>query len=113
MKIQIHKKNLLIYVLCLTGFIVLASFYGGPVSFVPLYALLLVIPVSIAYIFVNYHFLSLFQEIEVHKVSKGENHIFLDGGAANNRTMCVFSLLFPHCLAKHIVSLRPAWPVPD
>ena len=76
MKIQIHKKNLLIYVLCLTGFIVLASFYGGPVSFVPLYALMLVIPVSIAYVFVNYHFLSLFQEIEVHKVSKGENHIF-------------------------------------
>lgn len=76
MKINIHKKNLLIYALILVGFIVLASFYGGPVSFVPLYALLLLIPVSIAYVIVNYHFMSLFQEIEVHKVSKGENHIF-------------------------------------
>ncbi len=76
MKIHIYKKNLLIYALLLTGFIVLASFYGGPVSFVPLYALLLLIPVSIAYVFANYHFMSLFQEIEVHKVSKGENHVF-------------------------------------
>ena len=57
-------------------FIVLASFYGGPISFVPLYALLLLIPVSITYIFANYRLMSLYQEIEVHKVSKGENHNF-------------------------------------
>ena len=76
MKVNIHKKNLLIYILLLMAFIVLGSFYGGPVSFVPLYALLLLIPVSIIYIFVNYRLLSLYQEIEVHKVSKGENHYF-------------------------------------
>lgn len=76
MKVIIHRKNLLIYFALLVGFIVLASFYGGPVSFVPLYALLLLIPVSATYIFVNYRLMTLYQEIEVHKVSKGENHNF-------------------------------------
>ncbi|MCR5557079.1 MAG: DUF58 domain-containing protein [Butyrivibrio sp.] len=76
MKVNIYKKNLFIYLALLVGVIVLASFYGGPVSFVPLYALLLLIPVSVLYIFINYRLMSLYQEIEVHKVSKGENHNF-------------------------------------
>ena len=76
MKIYINHRNLIIYILLIVGFTVFASFYGGPVSFVPLYALLLLIPVSVAYIFVNYRLMSLYQEIEVHKISKGENHSF-------------------------------------
>lgn len=41
-----------------------------------LYAFALLIPDSILYIVLNYHFLSLYQEIEVHKLSKGENHTY-------------------------------------
>ncbi len=76
MSVHINKKNLSIYLLSLILSIVFASFYGGAVSFVPLYSLLLLIPVSIFYIFINYKFLRVYQEIEVHRIVKGENHRF-------------------------------------
>ncbi|MBQ7469685.1 MAG: DUF58 domain-containing protein [Pseudobutyrivibrio sp.] len=74
MRISIHFKNFAIYIVMLIISIVFASFFGGPVAFVWLYAMVLLIPVSILYIALNYKFLSLYQEIEIHKVSKGEIH---------------------------------------
>ena len=73
-RIYIEKKRLLAYFAVLILSIIFASFYGGPVSFVWLYFILLLLPVSVIYIVLNYRFLSLYQEIEVHRVSKGENH---------------------------------------
>ncbi len=54
--------------------IAFASFYGGPVSYVWLYSLLLLIPSSFLYTFLNYRYLNIFQELEVHKLTKGEEH---------------------------------------
>ncbi len=76
MKISVNKWGLLAYAAVLAGSIVFASFYGGPVSYVWLYGLLLFIPISLIYIFLNFKFLSLYQEIEVHKVVKAETHNF-------------------------------------
>lgn len=74
MNVTVKKRNLIIYLIVLVGSIVFSSFYGGPVSFAWLYAVLLVLPLSILYIFVNFHFLMIYQEIEVHKLTKGEVH---------------------------------------
>ena len=76
MRVYFDKKRLITYILILILSIIFASFYGGPVSFVWLYACLFTIPVSAIYIFLTNHFLSLYQEIEVHKLSKGESHNF-------------------------------------
>lgn len=74
MKIFLHKREILVFIVLLILSIVFSSFYGGPVTFAWLYALLLILPLSALYIALNYFFLSVYQEIEVHKVSKGENH---------------------------------------
>ena len=74
MKITFTIKNLLIYLAVLTAGIVFASFYGGPVAYAPLSALLLLLPASAAYIYACYKFLRVYQEIEVHKLTKGEVH---------------------------------------
>ena len=74
MKITIIKKGLIIYLAALVAGIIFASFYGGPVAYAPLFALLLIIPVSIIYIVLNYALLRVYQEVEVHKLTKGEEH---------------------------------------
>ncbi len=74
MKIKIIKKGFLIYLAELIAGIVFSSFYGGPVAYAPLYALLLVIPVSVIYIVINRSFLMVYQDVEVHKLTKGEDH---------------------------------------
>lgn len=76
MKITFHKKGLCLYFLFLIASLVFASFYGGAVSFVWLYALILLIPVSFFYILINYKFLSIYQTMDVHKVLKGDEHEF-------------------------------------
>lgn len=76
MSISFDKKAVLCYLLILAGSLVLASFYGGPVPFVLLYAILLILPISIAYIFINTVCLSLYQEVEVHKLAKGDTHSY-------------------------------------
>ena len=76
MKIKIHKWRLLIYFCVLVLGIVFASFYGGPVSFVWLYAMLLLLPLSGIYLFVSYHCLRIYQEIDVMKLTKGETHTY-------------------------------------
>ena len=74
MKVKIIKRGLFIYLAELIAGIVFSSYYGGPVAYAPLYALLLVIPVSIIYIVINRSFLMVYQAVEVHKLTKGEDH---------------------------------------
>ncbi len=74
MNLTINTKGLLVYLAALIAGIVFSSFYGGPVAYAPLFALLLLIPVSILYIILNFRFLRVFQEVEVHKLTKGEDH---------------------------------------
>jgi len=74
MKITLFRKNFILYLFSLVAGIVFASFYGGPVAYAPLYALLLIIPVSLIYIVLNYAFLRVYQEVEIHKLTKGEDH---------------------------------------
>ncbi len=76
MKIRVNKKSLLIYLAALAASVVFASFYGGPVVYAWLYAVLLLVPLAAVYIFLNYKFLRIFQEIEVHRVNRGEDHTF-------------------------------------
>ena len=74
MKVRIHKRGVTVYLIGLVLSIIFASYYGGPVSFAWFYGMLLVFPVSIFYTILNYKFLNIFQEIEVYKVTKGEEH---------------------------------------
>lgn len=76
MKIKVQKWKFIIYLVVVAACFVFASFYGGPVAFAWLYGVLLLIPVSILYIFVNNSFLRIYQEIEVHKLTKGEVHSY-------------------------------------
>lgn len=72
--IQFHKKTLIPYLLILAASLAFSSYHGGPASFAWLYALLLLLPFSAAYIAANYAFLHVYQEIEVHKLVRGEDH---------------------------------------
>lgn len=74
MKVTIKKRGIIVYLCVLVACVVFASFYGGPVPFVLLYTTALVMPISILYTFLNYSFLKIYQEIEVHKVTRGEIH---------------------------------------
>ena len=74
MSIRFDLKGSIIYILLLTACIVFASFFGGLLPFVLLYGILLLLPVSFIYIILNYHYLSVFQELNVHRVVKGEEH---------------------------------------
>ncbi len=74
MNITLHKNGFLIYVLALISGMVFSSFHGGPVSYAFLYSVIFLIPVSIIYIYINNHFLQIYQEVEVHKLTKGEDH---------------------------------------
>lgn len=74
MNIVIHKIRLFLYLACVAASVVFASFYGGPAVYAWLYALVLLLPLSAVYIFLNYHALHIFQEIEVHRVVRGEDH---------------------------------------
>jgi uncharacterized protein (DUF58 family) len=74
LKVSISKRGTLIYLAVLAGSLVFASFYGGPVSYGLLYTVLLIIPISIIYIILNFAFLRVYQGLEVHKITKGEDH---------------------------------------
>ena len=74
MDVTFKKRGIILYVIVLGGSLTFASFYGGSLAFVWLYAILLLIPISIFYTILNYQFLRIYQEIEVHKVTRGEVH---------------------------------------
>ena len=76
MTVTIQKRGVILYLLILVGSLGFASFYGGPVVYVWLYAIFLLIPVSILYSILNYQCLRIYQEIEVHKVTRGEVHTY-------------------------------------
>ena len=96
MKVKIHKRGIISYLIGLVLSIIFASYYGGPVSFACLYGMLLIIPVSILYTILNYKFLNIFQEIEVYKVTKGEEHryrvLFENAGIFPVHRMGMFTL---------------------
>ena len=71
MSIRFNKKGCTAYIIVLISVIVFASFYGGVLPFLLLYAFLLFIPVSVAYIILNYRFLSVYQELDSHRIVKG------------------------------------------
>ena len=74
MKIRFRHKRMLLYFAVLAGSLVFSSYYGGPASFAWLYAVLLLLPLSALYILANYIFLRVYQEIEVHRPVRGEDH---------------------------------------
>lgn len=74
MKIRINKLRIFIFLLLLSAVLVLSGFAGGPVIYVPLYMLLLLIPVLALYILINYMTLKIYQEVDVHRLTKGEAH---------------------------------------
>ncbi len=76
MQVVIHKNGLLLYLAVLASAVVFASFFGGPAAYAWLYAVLLLVPLSAVYISLNHLTLNIFQEIEVHRVVKGEDHRF-------------------------------------
>ncbi len=57
------KRNRIIYFLLCIAAIVLASFYGGPVSYSLLFGLLLITPVSLLYLLTVYIFFKLYQVV--------------------------------------------------
>ncbi len=76
MKVSIRRKGLVLYLLLVAASLAFSSFYAGPFSFAWLYAILLLIPLSAFYIFMNCRFLRVYQEMEVHKVVRGEDHMY-------------------------------------
>ncbi len=57
------RKNRIIYYLLCIAALVFASFYGGPVSYTILFGLILVTPVSYAYLLTVYFFFKLYQTV--------------------------------------------------
>ena len=58
------KRNRIIYFILCVGAVVLASFYGGPVSYSILFGLLFVALISYAYLLVVYLFFKLYQVVQ-------------------------------------------------
>ena len=77
MKIRIHPQGASIYLAALAAGVAFASFRGGPVSYAWLFAVLLLLPLSALYLYANCRFLSVYQEIEVHRLVCGEDHKYL------------------------------------
>ena len=66
------KRNRIIYLILCIAALVLASFYGGPVSYSILFGLLLVTPVSLIYLFTVYQFFKLYQVIGAKHITAYE-----------------------------------------
>jgi uncharacterized protein (DUF58 family) len=74
MHIRFNIKGCLIYSFILIASVVFASFFGGLLPFVMLYGIILLIPSSVLCILLNYKFLSVYQELDSHRVVKGDRH---------------------------------------
>lgn len=77
MKIRLNKKGFIIYILLLIASVVFASYSGGLLPYVLLYGILLFIPVSVIIISLNYHYISVYQELSLNRVIKGDRHDLL------------------------------------
>ncbi|MBR4342750.1 MAG: DUF58 domain-containing protein [Lachnospiraceae bacterium] len=66
------KRNRIIYLLLCISAVVLASFYGGPVSYSLLFGLLLIAPISLVYLLFVYAFFRLYQVIGVKHITAYE-----------------------------------------
>ena len=74
MHIRFDKMGLTAYCLILVLCIVFASFYGGLLPFILLGGSVLLLPVSFICIILSYRFLSVYQELDSHRVVKGDRH---------------------------------------
>ncbi|MCR5831191.1 MAG: DUF58 domain-containing protein [Lachnospiraceae bacterium] len=74
MHICFDKKDLIVYFLILALCTVFASFYGGLLPFILLGGFVLLLPVSFVCIVLSYRFLSVYQELDSHRVVKGDSH---------------------------------------
>ena len=66
------KRNRIIYLLICIASIVLASFYGGPISYSILFGVLLVTPVSLIYLLIVYCFFKLYQVLGTKHITAYE-----------------------------------------
>ena len=58
-----RRNRIIYYILCISA-LVLASFYGGPISYSLLFGLILIAPVSFAYLLTVYFFFRIYQVIQ-------------------------------------------------
>ncbi|MCR4924331.1 MAG: DUF58 domain-containing protein [Lachnospiraceae bacterium] len=77
MKISFNKAGSIIYILSLIAGLVFASFYGGSLPFLILYGLIFILIISIIYVILSYRALSIYQELDSHRLIKGEKHNYL------------------------------------
>ncbi|MBP5330370.1 MAG: DUF58 domain-containing protein [Lachnospiraceae bacterium] len=66
------KRNRIIYFMLCVGAVVLASFYGGPVSYSILFGLVFVALISYAYLLVVYLFFKLYQVVQSKHITACE-----------------------------------------
>lgn len=76
MKVRINPVRCMFFLVVLVASAVFASFFGGPLPFLWLHAMLLLVPLSVAYTAWNFHSLRIYQEMDVHKVTRGEMHSY-------------------------------------
>ena len=74
MSVRFDIKGCIIYFLIFIACMVFASFYGGLLPYTLLFGVILLLPVSVIMTVLNYHFLSVYQELDGHRVGKGEQH---------------------------------------
>ena len=63
-----RRNRIIYYILCIAA-IVLASLYGGPITYSILFGLLLITPVSYAYLLTVYAFFKLYQVVQSKHIS--------------------------------------------
>ncbi|MBR4724493.1 MAG: DUF58 domain-containing protein [Lachnospiraceae bacterium] len=63
-----RRNRIIYYILCIAA-IVLASLYGGPITYSILFGLLLITPVSFAYLLTVYAFFKLYQVVQSKHIS--------------------------------------------
>lgn len=73
-RININIRNFIIYLMILIASVVFASFCGGLLPYVLLYGMFLLLPVSTLYIILSFAFISVYQELDVHRLVKSERH---------------------------------------
>ncbi len=74
MSVRFDLKGCIIYLLLFIACMVFASFYGGLLPYTLLFGVILILPVSVLMTVLNYHFISVYQELDWHRVVKGEQH---------------------------------------
>lgn len=67
-----RKIRFLIYIILLVAAWVFISFYGGPFPYMIFYTVVAILPTAVCYIWYTHRHIRIYQELEQHKVMKGE-----------------------------------------